>query len=244
MILGLCLRRSATSILSLRSTGGVLFVRKTSAVAASRYTSSSPFGCERSMPMLRLPRLLCSISTWTFIETGITPLCARPRIASPRSACSTLITSAPHSASTAEAAGTKVCSATSRMRIPFITSSMTFSLAAAAREAQRELRDDALHDLRGARVDARRRGHAIGELGISLGDGALFALAQQRVGRPQVEQIVGVRLTDVGAEDLAHRALAAIRAARDAEPERAPVEHERHVRVHLHAREPLARARV
>ncbi len=39
-------------------------------------------------------------------------------MASPRSTCSILMTSAPQSARTADAAGTKVCSATSRMRIP------------------------------------------------------------------------------------------------------------------------------
>ena len=46
-------------------------------------------------------------------------------MASPRSTCSILITSAPQSASSADAAGTKVCSATSRMRTPCITSVMT-----------------------------------------------------------------------------------------------------------------------
>ena len=53
---------------------------------------------------------------------GMTPLEARPRMASPRSGCSILMTSAPQSARTAEAAGTKVCSATSRMRTPSMMS--------------------------------------------------------------------------------------------------------------------------
>src|SRR5262249_1533609 len=216
MIFGLCLRTSATSILSLRSTGGGLFGRDTSEGAAGLYTSSSPCGFDRSMPMLRLPRLLCSINTWTFVA-ATTPVWARPRIASPRSACSTLITSAPQSASTAEAAGTKVCSATSRMRMPFITSSMggplrvgIGKLAPAAREAECLLRDDAAHDLGRPGVDPRRRRDPVAELGLAAGDGAVAARAQQRFGREQVEQIGGVGLTGVGGEELAHRALAAI----------------------------------
>ena len=46
------------------------------------------------------------------------PVDARPRAASPRVTCSILMTSAPQSARRADAAGTKVCSATSRMRMP------------------------------------------------------------------------------------------------------------------------------
>ena len=42
-------------------------------------------------------------------------------MASPRSTCSILMISAPQSASSADAAGTKVCSATSRTRTPFMT---------------------------------------------------------------------------------------------------------------------------
>ena len=48
-------------------------------------------------------------------------MAARPRMASPRSIGSILITSAPQSARSAEAAGTNVCSATSRTRTPSIT---------------------------------------------------------------------------------------------------------------------------
>ena len=58
---------------------------------------------------------------------AMTPLEARPRMASPRSTCSTLITSAPQSARMAEAVGTNVCSATSRMRTPFMMSVMEIS---------------------------------------------------------------------------------------------------------------------
>ena len=75
-----------------------------------------------SMPMLFLPRLECSSSTCTAPMEGMTPLEASPRMASPRSGCSTLMTSAPQSARMADAAGTKVCSATSRMRTPSMMS--------------------------------------------------------------------------------------------------------------------------
>ena len=53
-----------------------------------------------------------------------TPVDARPRMASPRSTCSILMTSAPQSARRADAAGTKVCSATSRTRTPCMTAVM------------------------------------------------------------------------------------------------------------------------
>src|SRR3974390_2654994 len=82
---------------------------------------SSPSGAFRSSARLRLPRLECSMSGWTSPVRGITPVAARPRMASPRSAGSILMISAPQSASSAVAAGTKVCSATSRTRTPFIT---------------------------------------------------------------------------------------------------------------------------
>src|SRR5580700_6250438 len=83
---------------------------------------SRPSGVVRSSATLRLPRLECSSSAWTSPPIDTTPVAARPRMASPRSVGSTLITSAPQSANSAEAAGTNVCSATSRTRTPFITS--------------------------------------------------------------------------------------------------------------------------
>src|SRR6516164_8290855 len=82
---------------------------------------SSPSGVFRSSARLRLPRLECSINGWMSPVMGITPVAARPRMASPRSAGSILMISAPQSASSAVAAGTNVCSATSRTRTPFIT---------------------------------------------------------------------------------------------------------------------------
>src|SRR5262245_43893362 len=61
------------------------------------------------------------MSTWMLLGTIARPVDARPRMASPRSTGSILITSAPQSASSADAAGTKVCSATSSTRTPSIT---------------------------------------------------------------------------------------------------------------------------
>src|SRR5580658_8760669 len=55
----------------------------------------------------------------------MTPVEARPRMASPRSMGSIFTTSAPQSDRRADAAGTKVCSATSRMRTPSITAVTT-----------------------------------------------------------------------------------------------------------------------
>ena len=54
-------------------------------------------------------------------------------MASPRSTCSILMTSAPQSASSADAAGTNVCSATSRMRTPCMTAVIDPRSSAVAR---------------------------------------------------------------------------------------------------------------
>ena len=61
------------------------------------------------------------MSTATLPLNPAMPVEPRPRAASPRVTCSILITSAPQSARMPDAAGTKVCSATSRMRMPSIT---------------------------------------------------------------------------------------------------------------------------
>ena len=61
------------------------------------------------------------MSTATLPLNPAMPVEPRPRVASPRVTCSILITSAPQSARMPDAAGTKVCSATSRMRMPSIT---------------------------------------------------------------------------------------------------------------------------
>src|SRR5947209_10103815 len=85
---------------------------------------SSPSSAVRSRPRLFLPRFECSSNACTSPPMSTTPVDPSPRIASPRSTCSILTTSAPQSASSADAAGTKVCSATSRMRTSSITAVM------------------------------------------------------------------------------------------------------------------------
>src|SRR4051812_25023938 len=87
---------------------------------------SRPSVLVRSTARLFLPRFECSASTSTSVSNIAMPDPARPRIASPRSTCSILITSAPQSARIADAAGTNVCSATSRMRIPSMGRLMWF----------------------------------------------------------------------------------------------------------------------
>src|SRR3954463_1373988 len=78
-----------------------------------------------SMPMLRLPRFGCSIMKFGMPPLPpISPDVINPRCGSPVTGCSTLITSAPQSASTAPAAGTNVHVATSRTRTPARTWSM------------------------------------------------------------------------------------------------------------------------
>src|SRR5215213_8573443 len=126
MIFSLCARTSSTSICSFFVTRGSLLVRNTSLVAMSWCRIASPSGAVRSSPRLFFPRLECSSSGCTSLPmSATTPVATRPRMASPRSTCSILMTSAPQSESSADAAGTKVCSATSRMRTPCMTSVMT-----------------------------------------------------------------------------------------------------------------------
>src|SRR5262245_13990158 len=70
--------------------------------------------------MLRLPRFGCSISGWNEPAAAPPVPRRRPRWASPVTACSILMTSAPQSASTAPAAGVKVNWATSTILTPFM----------------------------------------------------------------------------------------------------------------------------
>src|SRR5665213_2318799 len=118
---GLWARISSTSMWSLRRTPGSLLVRNTSEVATSLWRMANPSSVVRSSARLFLPRLECSRRTWTSLGTMASPVDASPRMASPRSTCSILMTSAPQSDSSAEAAGTKVCSATSSTRTPCMT---------------------------------------------------------------------------------------------------------------------------
>src|SRR4051794_13535062 len=118
MIFGLCSRTWSTLMPSRPRTPGSLLVRNTSLVAMSLCRMSRPSGERRSSARLFLPRLECSSRACTSPVMLTTPVAASPRIASPRSTCSILMISAPQSASSADAAGTKVCSATSRTRTP------------------------------------------------------------------------------------------------------------------------------
>src|SRR3954471_4475116 len=140
---------------------------------------STPSGVARSRPRLCLPRLECSSRTCTLSGTIAVPLEARPRIASPRCTCSILMTSAPQSDINADAAGTNVCSATSRMRTPFITAVMTGSIPmwSSVRRGQWL----GLLDLQRRSVDGERTRACLG--------------AQQL----QAELLVGVALAEQGA---------------------------------------------
>src|SRR5258708_1515004 len=121
MICGLTAGTESTSMPSLGRARGRKFVRKTSLVRMSSCSTRVASGFSRDRPMLRLPRLgpsiigakldPCEMRSWP-------RALMRPRPASPRSACSTLMTSAPQSARTAPADGTKVNCATSRTRTP------------------------------------------------------------------------------------------------------------------------------
>src|SRR4051794_5321322 len=125
MMFGLRARMCSTSIFIDWRAAGRKLVRKTSAVSASLYRSSSPSSLRMSMPMLRLPRFGCSIMKFGMPPPPpIRPEVISPRCGSPVSGCSTLMTSAPQSAKTAPAAGTNVHVATSMTRTPASTSSI------------------------------------------------------------------------------------------------------------------------
>src|SRR5258706_15889606 len=109
--------------------------------------------------MLRLLRLSCSTKKFTPCAPGTRPEVTSPRIGSPRSGCSILMTSAPQSPRTVAAEGTNPQSATSISRMPSRICSIR------ARRSLR-LRDDAQIRLRGlpaGRVDF---------LGFVIADGA------------------------------------------------------------------------
>src|SRR5262245_35553090 len=78
-----------------------------------------------SRPTERLPRLGISIMKFTSPPPGTRPEEMSPRCGSPVCGCSILMTSAPHSASTAPEMGTNVHAATSTTRIPASTSCMS-----------------------------------------------------------------------------------------------------------------------
>ena len=84
-------------------------------------------------------------------------------MASPRSTCSILMTSAPQSASSAEAAGTKVCSATSRIRTPCMIA--VIGPSACRRAMTRMLDDHATHT---SRADVSSQTHVTQAVGPTL----------------------------------------------------------------------------
>src|SRR4051794_32477141 len=122
------------------------------------------------------------------------PVEAKPRIASPRWTCSILMTSAPQSDSSADAAGTNVCSATSRMRTPFITAVMTGSVrcALSVRRGQRL----GLLDLKRRSVDGERTRASLGaqQLKAELFVGVALAEQGAVLGRRSVRPGLGLRL--------------------------------------------------
>src|SRR6516162_1335725 len=124
MIFGLTALMSSTSILKRFLVPGRKLVRNTSDRRASSYSTSTPSGVLTSRPMLRLPRLACSKLGLGSPSTLYAPVSRSPRCGSPVTGCSTLMTSAPQSASTAPADGTNHHCATSTTRMPFRTCSM------------------------------------------------------------------------------------------------------------------------
>src|ERR1700757_47838 len=118
MIFGLTALMSSMSMPNFLRCPGRKLVRKTSARRANSRSTSLPSGTDMSSPMLRLPRLACSMFGLGSPSTRSGPVWRSPRCGSPVTACSTLMTSAPHSASTAPADGTNPYIATSRTRIP------------------------------------------------------------------------------------------------------------------------------
>ena len=150
------------------------------------------------MPMLRLPRLACSIRKLIWPVLSAPPTVSSPRCASPRVGCSTLITSAPQSASTAPADGTKVYSATSRTRTPSITRCMRrpplrggriLLRRASPAGRGRSAASPRLVDCRGRRMRLAARAHPAGQPRARAGlpehrlSGAWFAAARAGAGR-------------------------------------------------------------
>src|SRR5262245_19904532 len=129
MMFGLRARIVSTSMPKRCRTSGRWLGTKTSAVSTSLYSSSRPSSVEMSRPTERLPRLGISIMKFTSPPPGTSPEEIRPRCGSTVCGCSILMTSAPHSASTAPEMGTNVHAATSTTRIPANTSCMSSPLA-------------------------------------------------------------------------------------------------------------------
>src|ERR1700687_3264966 len=99
-----------------------------SEVSTSLYNTSRPRSVPRSTQRLRLLRVPLSTKKLWPLAPGMMPELIRPRRGSPRVGCSILITSAPQSANTVPAPGTKNHSAASINRTPSSTFSMDVSL--------------------------------------------------------------------------------------------------------------------
>src|SRR5262245_9123284 len=122
--------------------------------------TSRPSGLAMSRPTLRLPRLLCQMFGFGPAgSTFILPIWVSPRCGSPVTACSILMTWAPHSRRTAPPDGTKPYIATSRTRTP---------------SRGRALIGPTPGSPRGGSLDRHRQGLALEEL-LEAGDAHLPA---------------------------------------------------------------------
>src|SRR6476620_8767677 len=195
MTFGFTARMSSTSMPNFSRCPGRKLVRNTSAFFASTSSISRPSGTDMSSPMLRLPRLACSIFGLGSPSTLSGPVWRSPRCGSPVTACSILMTSAPHSASTAPADGTNPYMATSRTRIPSSgliarsSSGLVPRPASSTRGAGSSL---------GLRCDHRRERLALDELlqaGLAhlASDPRLLVAAERCVGAEVVAAVDGER---------------------------------------------------
>ena len=123
MMFGLNERMSSTVSRARSSAPGSQLVRNTSAVASSRPKYSRPVSDLMSIATLRLPRLPISRmkSTSALAFCLVKPPMTSARPGSPALTSSTLMTSAPQSASAAPAEGTYVQEASSTTRTPLRT---------------------------------------------------------------------------------------------------------------------------
>src|SRR6267378_1589264 len=209
---------------SLSSAPGRKFSVSTSLRSTSRSTRSRPSGCLRSTAKLFLLRL----------KTGKkpAPACSRRRVLSPSSG-STLITSAPRSASSSPHEGPITMCANSTTRTPSSSGTESFGQAGERRVAVHRLLGDGVdEDLACAEqlveVDGRRNAHAFEHEHEVLGDhvaararserttaeaahraveGAhAFLEGGERVGKPESARVVEVRALQLVADRFAHTA--------------------------------------
>ncbi len=125
MICGFTARMASSSRPSRERTPGRRLVAKMSAWATSWCSTSRACGLVRSSPMDRLPRLAYWKAKSMPSTVAVIPAVRSPRYGSPVNGCSTFTTSAPQSARTAVARGTKTKEATSTTRTPLRISYMS-----------------------------------------------------------------------------------------------------------------------